>query len=306
MRTKILAAALGMAGPAAYGVLTGDLVSGTLGALGALAVSGVSQPRMLGLTAVTATAAAYVGSYLAGRGWVMVAGVVVVVAVVSSLTGFSRASIEIATRALTFLVITTGLSFDSVEVVERFAPGAGWAVIVTLVLVAADAPLPKPRIRLWWKSLRRWKSWQYPIRLTGCIALAEVLGQLWQQPKGYWIAVTVAIVVRPRLDGALRRASERALGTAAGVLVGSVTLLWVPSSWWLVLTVGVLAGLRPFLRDRWYALYAMTMTPLVVLLMDFGHVTTWSTIGYRLADTVAGCAIALVAGYLPWCGVGRG
>ncbi|WP_166462973.1 FUSC family protein [Amycolatopsis acidicola] len=171
---------------------------------------------------------------------------------------------------------------------------------MTLVLVASTEPLPVPRFRLWWKSLRRWKTWQYSARLTLCLAVAGALGQLWHQPKGYWIAVTVAIVARRQLDGALRRAGERALGTAAGVLVGSLTVWWVPSSWWLVGTVGALAGLRPFLRDRSYTLYALCMTPLVVLLLDFGQATTWETIGYRLADTAAGCAIALVVGYLPW------
>jgi uncharacterized membrane protein YccC len=42
------------------------------------------------------------------------------------------------------------------------------------------------------------------------------------------------------------------------------------------------------------------MTPLVVLLLDFGQTASVATIGYRLADTVIGCAIALVVGYLPW------
>ncbi|WP_198682889.1 hypothetical protein [Kribbella sp. VKM Ac-2569] len=35
------------------------------------------------------------------------------------------------------------------------------------------------------------------------------------------------------------------------------------------------------------------MTPLVVLLMDLGRTPGFSTIGYRLIDTVIGCLIAI-------------
>jgi uncharacterized membrane protein YccC len=76
--------------------------------------------------------------------------------------------------------------------------------------------------------------------------------------------------------------------------------LWSLPSWLFVLVVAVLGGLRPFLKARNYALYSVVMTPLVVLLLDFGQTASVATIGYRLADTVIGCAIALVVGYLPW------
>jgi p-aminobenzoyl-glutamate transporter AbgT len=36
------------------------------------------------------------------------------------------------------------------------------------------------------------------------------------------------------------------------------------------------------------------MTPLVVVLMDLGRTPELSTVGYRLADTVIGCLIAIV------------
>ncbi|MEV1174608.1 FUSC family protein, partial [Nonomuraea sp. NPDC049784] len=115
-----------------------------------------------------------------------------------------------------------------------------------------------------------------------------------------WIAVTVVIVVRRRLDGAVRRAVERAAGTAAGVIAGSAVLLWVPPSWLFVLLVAVLAALRPVLKERHYTMYATVMTPLVLLLMEGGGRVAPATIGYRLADTVIGCVLALGLGYLPW------
>jgi hypothetical protein len=58
--------------------------------------------------------------------------------------------------------------------------------------------------------------------------------------------------------------------------------------------VAVLAGARPLLKERNYAAYATIMTPLLVLLLDLGRTRSLSTVGYRLIDTVIGCAIALI------------
>ncbi|MEV4020115.1 FUSC family protein [Nonomuraea angiospora] len=165
---------------------------------------------------------------------------------------------------------------------------------------ALPAPPARALLRRWWRMLGSVSGWQYPIRLTACLAAAEAVGLLWQQPTASWIAVTVVIVVRRRLDGAARRSVERAAGTAAGVAAGSAVLLWVPPSWLFVLLVSALAAVRPVLKERAYTLYATVMTPLVLLLMEGGARVAPATIGYRLADTAIGCVLALGLGYLPW------
>ncbi|MEV1246664.1 FUSC family protein [Nonomuraea sp. NPDC049750] len=162
------------------------------------------------------------------------------------------------------------------------------------------APTSRALLKRWWRTLGTVRGWQYSIRLTTCLAAAEVISLVWPQPNASWIAVTVVIVVRRQLDGALRRAIERAAGTAAGVLAGSAVLLWVPPSWLFVLLVSGLAAVRPVLKERQYTLYATVMTPLVLLLMEGGGRVAPATIGYRLADTVIGCVLALGIGYLPW------
>ncbi|KAB8190112.1 hypothetical protein FH608_037320 [Nonomuraea phyllanthi] len=68
----------------------------------------------------------------------------------------------------------------------------------------------------------------------------------------------------------------------------------------LVLLVALLAALRPVFKDHHYTLYATVMMPLVLLLMEGGGRVAPATVGYRLADTVIGCVLALGLGYLPW------
>ncbi|MFF5210269.1 FUSC family protein [Streptosporangium sp. NPDC000396] len=323
--SQIIGAAAGLGGPVACGVVTAHTVAGMLAALGALAAGGITATGVTatGVTrlagaAATAVAAGFTGVSIAGRGWVTAVAVVVTAAVVPVLGGFSRPAAEISTRFVTFVVITTGLGpvGDPLGVTSAFAVGAGWSMLVALLIAfagrlavrrghappAQETPSPplKALLRRWRASLRAPHGWQYALRLALCLAIAETIEVLWRQPKAYWIAVTVVIVVQRGLDQAVVRVVQRAAGTVAGVVVGSVVLLWVLPPWLLVPIVAALAALRPLLRARNYALYATAMTPLVVLLMDGGQGTPPSTIAYRVVDTVLGCAIAIGAGYLPW------
>ncbi|MFG1966512.1 FUSC family protein [Nonomuraea sp. NPDC049028] len=369
---RMIAAALGLGGPVAWGVAAGHPDLGALAAIGALAVSGVSlsggravvtlsggravvsgvsvggglagMTRADGVAAptrgaslaeglvrggyalVATTGAGLVGVIAGGHGWITAVTVVLVAAVVAVVGGMSRPMAEHTTRFIVFMVITTGLGAQGAAPVAAavlLAEGAIWGLLVTaLVTALPTAPATAPPtavgartrrppqrertstsralLKRWWRTLGTVRGWQYAIRLTTCLAAAEVIGLVWPQPNASWIAVTVVIVVRRQLDGALRRAIERAAGTAAGVLAGSAVLLWVPPSWLFVLLVSVLAAVRPVLKDRQYTLYATVMTPLVLLLMEGGGRVAPATIGYRLADTAIGCVLALGIGYLPW------
>ncbi|QFY08607.1 hypothetical protein GBF35_19715 [Nonomuraea phyllanthi] len=252
------------------------------------------------------------GVAVAGRGWITAVTVVLVAGLLAVVGGISRPMAEHGTRFIVFMVITTGMAHAvEPDAAVLFAAGALWGLLATALCVHAGRPRggahepgPAPAVRA---SLRRWRGtlrstrgWEYPIRLTSCLAAAGMAGLLWPQPSASWIAVTVVIVVRRRLDGAARRAVERAAGTAAGVVAGSAALLWVPPPWLFVLLVALLAALRPVFKDHHYTLYATVMTPLVLLLMEGGGRVAPATVGYRLADTVIGCVLALGLGYLPW------
>ncbi|GAA1147716.1 hypothetical protein GCM10009630_52740 [Kribbella jejuensis] len=211
--------------------------------------------------------------------------------------GFNRWTADSTTRFITFLVMATGLGgADTWEVTRWFAAGVVWAIVLAL-FTAAPAPGPRatyPQLwRRWWGMMHRFDGWRYAVQLLPPLAIASVIGVYWHQQKSYWIALAVVIVVRRRGDSLLR-ATERCLGTCAGVLIGGALVLWVPPSWAIVAVVGVLAGLRPLLKERNYAAYATIMTPLVVLLMDLGRTPELSTVGYRLIDTVLGCLLAII------------
>ena len=152
----------------------------------------------------------------------------------------------------------------------------------------------------WRRSLARFSVWQYTLRIVLCLAAAEALVLMWPYGHGYWIAITVAIVVHRNLQEALPRALERAGGTVGGVLLCGALMFAAPSVWGLIATIAVLAALRPLLRETNYTVYAAVMTPLVILLLDYGQAPSLATVMDRLVATLAGCTLALTLGYLVW------
>lgn len=294
--SRLLTAALAMAAPITFGVTTNHLSQASFAALGALAAAGRSGVGGVG-TGLVVTAAAMLGTLVGASGWVAVVVVVGLAAVAAVIGGFNRWMADATTRFITFLVMATGLGgADTWEVTRWFAVGVLWAAVLALFTAAPalrTAATYRQLWRRWWGMLHRFEGWQYAVQLLPPLAVASAIGVYWHQEKSYWIALAVVIVVRRRGDSLLR-ATERCLGTCAGVLIGGALILWVPPSWAIVAVVGVLAGLRPLLKERNYAAYATIMTPLVVLLMDLGRTPELSTVGYRLIDTVLGCLLAII------------
>jgi uncharacterized membrane protein YccC len=152
----------------------------------------------------------------------------------------------------------------------------------------------------WKKSLKRFSGWQYAVRITSCIIVAELIKIIWPFQRGYWILLTVAIVVQRDITKLLPRMFQRGAGTFLGVILSSSLIFFVPPSWLLVLIIGALAAARIALRETNYLAYAAVMTPLVIILLDFGRAPSWETILDRLLSTLVGCVISLILGYYVW------
>ncbi|MEV6398515.1 FUSC family protein [Streptomyces sp. NPDC051907] len=143
-------------------------------------------------------------------------------------------------------------------------------------------------------------SWRYGLRLALCIGLAQALVSLVVVPRSYWVALTVTFVMKPDFGSVFSRAVLRALGTAAGLLVAAAVLSQVPRGWWDVPVMAVLAALIPAFTAKGYAFQTAAITPVILLLSDVLNHQGFDLVLPRLVDSLVGCAIALVAGYLLW------
>ncbi|MFI1014649.1 FUSC family protein [Streptomyces sp. NPDC020965] len=143
-------------------------------------------------------------------------------------------------------------------------------------------------------------SWRYGLRLALCIGLAQSLVSLVDVPRSYWVALTVTFVLKPDFGSVFSRAVLRALGTAAGLLVAAAVLAQVQRGWWDVPVMMGLAALIPWFSAKGYAFQTAAITPVILLLSDTLNHEGFDLVLPRLLDSLLGCAIALIAGYLLW------
>ena len=264
----------------------------------------------------------FTGSAMAGHGMLTTFGVPAVAAAAGLIGGISRSLARATTQFILYTIIAANLSAPGASpfgMMLLFSLGAAWTAGLCLVLrplFRALRPVPIPRspanvaqppkpsarqlLRRWRNSLAHLSGWQYALRITLCLIAAETFEWIWPHHHGYWVSITVGIVVQRNLQTALTRTLQRAAGTAVGVLLISLLLLGSPPMWAMIAIIAAFAAARPILMEANYAAYAAVMTPLVILLLDFGQETSWAVIIDRLAATLAGCALALTLGYLAW------
>ncbi|MER5469391.1 FUSC family protein [Streptomyces sp. NPDC002685] len=143
-------------------------------------------------------------------------------------------------------------------------------------------------------------SWRYGTRLALCIGLGQVLVSTVAVPRSYWVALTITFVMKPDYGSVFSRALLRAIGTVVGLVVAAAVLTVVPRGWWDVPVMMLLGPLIPALTPRGYGYQTAAITPVILLLSDILNHQGTGLIVPRLVDSLIGCAIALVAGYLLW------
>lgn len=143
-------------------------------------------------------------------------------------------------------------------------------------------------------------SWRYGLRLALCIGLAQALTSLIPVPRSYWVALTVTFVLKPDFGSVFSRAVLRSVGTAAGLVVAAPVLAAVPIGWWDVPVMVLLAALIPAFTAKGYAFQTAAITPVILLLSDLLNHQGFHLVWPRFLDSLIGCAIVLVAGYLLW------
>jgi uncharacterized membrane protein YccC len=91
------------------------------------------------------------------------------------------------------------------------------------------------------------------------------------------------------------KTTQRAIGTALGVVVAGLFLRLELPLGALILLIGLLAGLRPLLRNRNYLAYSAVTTPLVILIIDAGRAPENGILVDRLAATLIGALLVVAA-----------
>ena len=142
------------------------------------------------------------------------------------------------------------------------------------------------------------------LRFTARLGVLLMLGvgifEYWKMPRGYWLPLTIVVVLQPDYGSTRLRAAQRLLGTLVGGTLASL-LLWLklPALVLLAAIALTIFGFSYYLRKN-YAVAVFYITLLIVLLTETSSTPTIHFTIERLLATLAGGAMAMLAALLFW------
>lgn len=152
------------------------------------------------------------------------------------------------------------------------------------------------------KSLVRFNSEQfkYALRVSVALCVGVFIFKYFKIDHGYWIPLTLMIVIQPYYGATRRKGIERIGGTLGGVIVGGlIMLLPLPHQAFVVLLVVVSFFVAYFLRNN-YKVGVFFVTVMMVVLMQISQRGTVELIAWRILSTLIGAFLAFGAGYAFW------
>lgn len=314
--------ALGMTVPVLLGLATGRLETGFTIGLGAMLLAGetpagdATQERPSpGSALLPAAAAVATATLITGLGSPFAdAAMIALVSMAAAISGYSR---PVAIGAIRFVVYLV-LSFTLIEssgshrawaalifglgalwnLAVRQMLGRGTAVTPAAASPPARTPTPAQRRAYWRRTMATLAGWQYPIRIVAGLGIASAIHRLWPSHHYGWIVLTVALLTQRPLEHLPVRITQRAVGTAVGVGLTWAILTSAPlAGGWRPVVLGVLicvlATLAYVARSRNYLAYAVVATPVILMVVDFGHRVETALLVDRLIATVIGAAIVV-------------
>ena len=140
---------------------------------------------------------------------------------------------------------------------------------------------------------------RHAVRLGLLVSASDLVVRLAGIDRGYWVPLTVLVVLRPTFTTTFERASMRVIGTIVGLLLATGLLHWVPGGdWYHVALIALFFFAMRLAGPDNLGPSAIALSALVVVLLSIAGIPPHSTLVQRGLATLVGGALALVAALL--------
>jgi uncharacterized membrane protein YccC len=168
---------------------------------------------------------------------------------------------------------------------------------LAVLTIVDDRPLVLETLRasLTWNSL----AMRHALRVAIVTALAVLVTRILNLPRGYWVTITVLIILQPFAGATLIKTLQRVVGTVTGALLTASLVALVHDPRGLLVIVFVFAAVCvAFLRVN-YLIYSIFLTPTFVLLAEMSA-GDWHLAQLRALNTIIGGVLGLAGSWLLW------
>jgi uncharacterized membrane protein YccC len=138
---------------------------------------------------------------------------------------------------------------------------------------------------------------RHALRVCVATGLAVWLTYALGIQRGYWVTLTVLIVLQPYTGATVVKGMQRVLGTVLGGLLTAAIPAVIHDPRAMLVLIPVLAITTVAVLPLNYGLYAVFLTPTFVLLAEVGE-RDWGLARVRIVDTILGAGIALAGIWL--------
>ncbi|MEO6404794.1 MAG: FUSC family membrane protein [Ferruginibacter sp.] len=137
---------------------------------------------------------------------------------------------------------------------------------------------------------------RHALRVSLALLLGYIVAAFFKIDHGYWILLTIVVILKPAYALTKKRNRDRLIGTLLGIIIGIFILfVFKNNTILLVMMVGLMAASYMFIRTN-YFMNVLLMTPYLIIFFHFlypGNVR--ELMQDRIIDTAIGSAIAFMA-----------
>lgn len=150
-------------------------------------------------------------------------------------------------------------------------------------------------------TLRRHLTWTSPvlrhaIRLAAAAAVGAAVARFGHLAEGYWIALTVLLVLRPETAHTYTRAAGRLAGIAGGIaLASALSLLWPPTGMIAAVGAAVFAGIAYLVWDFGYLAVSAALAAAIVFTLGIAAPVNALDVTHRMFAVLVGGGLAMLA-----------
>ena len=143
-------------------------------------------------------------------------------------------------------------------------------------------------------------GFRHAVRLALAVTASMIVAQVFALPRGYWVAFSVAVILKPDYVTLLQRGVSRVVGTAAGASLAALLVAELHPS--LGVSVLLVAAVATAAYTTWAASFAVSIglvsSLVLIVLSSIGH-DAIGTAADRFLDVTIGAVIA-ASTYLLW------
>ncbi|BDI18901.1 hypothetical protein ANSO36C_47030 [Nostoc cf. commune SO-36] len=141
---------------------------------------------------------------------------------------------------------------------------------------------------------------RHALRIGVSLAVGVILYSVTNLPMGYWVTLTIMLVLKPNLGATFQRFFQRVGGTILGAVLAAIIVATITNKAVLdiIILLTVFFGISLIGFNYGYSVVFLSI--FVLLIIDVGNPIGWQFAGFRVLNTLIGAGLAFASHYFIW------